>query len=623
MPNAEYKQDLDGGFVGFESRTNASLLKAQYLQYSQNTRLERGHATVRKGNTNVTPSDLLDQTPLMSCVYVTREGVEKIAVVTTNKLFIYDPNASGTTQFFNLPRSVSPSDKGMVFQAIDHLFIVRGEPATPRTGTVALVNGSSTATVTASGHGFTVGQEVIISGIVGSTYANGAYTVTTVNGGSFTYTLSAPSTNNHSGVVTYQAGKPPIKWDGVNNPSLVTQGDIDGVDANFPPCEVAMFYGNRIIAKRDRDKIAASDYLDYNMWDLTFGQFTINQGANDRIVGFTPWADNEFLIFERNSIYRAKIVNSQYVVGEGPDSQSFIQTVTNAFGCVSPKAIVNAGRFVFFLSDGGIYMLEPQLDLRLINTLEPLSAPINNLVERIKRNISDKSVGIYHSNRLYMAVPLTDAGNDTVLVFNTLNKAWESVDTFPPAVPAEGVQPALPPFTISNLLECVLDDRKRLFCVSNQGIYLMEDATTGDEVDADGITVLDAQLGATGLQSPDDYGFFLDTEAKRYYPVKGEIKSRKFTYANTNEKRFASTALELEFSGNCSIRTTVKVYNPDATEVVDNFTDSGTNDVIRRVAIGKRGFAADVTVSTLDGQPTLKSMSIDATAGGRLTKSEK
>jgi hypothetical protein len=56
---------------------------------------------------------------------------------------------------------------------------------------------------------------------------------------------------------------------------------------------------------------------------------------------------------------------------------------------------------------------------------------------------------------------------------------------------------------------------------------------------------------------------------------------------------------------------------------VDNFSDSGTNDVIRRVAIGKRGFAADVTVSTLDGQPTLKSMSIDATAGGRLTKSEK
>lgn len=623
MPNAEYKQDLDGGFVGFESRTNASLLKAQYLQYSQNTRLERGHATVRKGNTNVTPSDLLEETPLMSCVYVTKTGVEKIAVVTTDKLFIYDPNTNGTTQLLPLPRPVSPSDKGMVFQALDHLFILRGEPAEPRTGTITLVNGGSTATVTFNFHGLSAGTEVIISSVANHTYAQGSFVIATANGNSFTYVLPSPATNNHSASVVFQAGKAPLKWDGVNNPSVVTQGDIAGVDANFPPCEVGMFYGNRVIVKRDRDKIAASDYLDYNMWDLTFGQFTINQGAYDRIVGFTPWADNEFLIFQRNSIYRAKIVNSQYAVGEGPDAQSFIQTVTTAFGCVSPKAIVNAGRFVFFLSDGGVYMLEPQLDLRLINTLEPLSSPINNLVGNIKRNISDKSVGIYHNNRLYMAVPMTDAGNDTVLVFNTLNKAWESVDTFPPSVLAEGTEPALPAFTITNLLECVLDDRKRLFCISNQGVYLMEDATTGDEVGANGVTVLDAQLGATGLPAPNDYGFYLDTLAKRYYPVKGQITSRKFTYANTNEKRFASTALELEFSGNCAIRTSVKVYNPDSVEVVDNFSDSGTNDVIRRVAIGKRGFAADVTVSTLDGQPTLKSMSIDATASGRLTKSEK
>lgn len=623
MPNAEYKQDVDGGFVGFESRTNASLLKPQYLQYSQNTRLERGHATVRKGNKNVTPSDLLEETPLMSCVYVTKAGVEKIAVVTQTKLFIFDPNTGGTTTFYVLPKPVSPSDKGMIFQALDHLFILRGEPAEPRTGNITIANGSTTVTVAFNNHGLTAGTEIIVSGVAGHTYVQGAFTVATATTNSFTYVLPTAATNNHTATCVFQAGKPPIKWDGSGNPTLVVQGDIDGVDANFPPSEVGLFYGNRVIIKRDRDKIAASDYLDYNFWDLTFGQFTINQGAYDRIIGFTPWADNEFLIFQRNSIYRAKVVNSQYVTGEGPDAQSFIQTVTTAFGCVGPKAIVNAGRFVFFLSDGGVYMLEPQLDLRLINTLEPLSSPINNLIGNIKRSISDKSVGIYHNNRLYLAVPLSDAGNDTVLIFNTLNKAWESVDTFPPAVPADGDLPPVNAFTISNLLECILDDRKRLFCVSNQGIYLMEESETGDEIDAVGITVLPALLGATGLPAPDDYGFYLDTQAKRFYPVKGQITSRKFTYANTNEKRFSSTALELEFNGNCAVTTSVKVYNPDANEVVDNFTDSGNKEVIRRVAIGKRGFAADITVNTLNGQPVLKSMSIDATASGRLTKSEK
>jgi hypothetical protein len=268
-------------------------------------------------------------------------------------------------------------------------------------------------------------------------------------------------------------------------------------------------------------------------------------------------------------------------------------------------------------------MLEPQLDLKLVNTLEPLSSPITDIIERIKRTISNKSVGIYHNNRLYLAVPLSDAGNDTVLIFNSLNKAWESVDTYPTSIPAENGFPAVPAFTISNFLEVVVNDRKRLFCVSSQGIYMMEETTTGDEVDAVGITTLDALLGETGLPFPNDYGFYLDTQAKRYYSVKGQIKSRKFTFGNTNEKRFSSTALELEFNTNCAIKTLVKVYNPDATEVVDEYTDSGNNDAIRRVAIGKRGFAADVTVSTLDGQPTLKSMSIDATLSGRLTKSEK
>jgi hypothetical protein len=205
-----------------------------------------------------------------------------------------------------------------------------------------------------------------------------------------------------------------------------------------------------------------------------------------------------------------------------------------------------------------------------------------------------------------------------VIIFNTLNKAWESADTFPEAVPSEGI----PKFTISNLLECVLDDRKRLFCVSTQGIYLMEENEAGDEVDANGITVLPAQLSATGLAAPNDFGFYLDTAARRFYPVVGSIRSRKFTYGSSNEKRFSSAAVELAFDGNCSVETKVTVYSPDSDETIDTFNISGKNEAIRRVAIGKRGFAADVTIKTLDGQPIIKSMSVDATAGGRLIKSE-
>ena len=618
MPNAEYKQEVDGGFVGFESRTNASMLKPQYLQYSENTRLERGHAITRKGNKNVTPPDLQNLAPIYSCVYVTQGGVEKIAVVTTTKLYIFDPNENGTTAFYQLPRQASSSDKGMVFQALDHLFILRGEPAAPRTGTITLTNGGGTATVSFNLHGLSVGDEIIVSSVTGHTYAQGSFVIVTASANQFTYTLPSPATNNHSGDVVFQKGKCPMKWSGSGAVQLVTQGDIEGVDANFPPSEVGMFHNNRVIVKRDRDKIAASDYLDYNMWDLTFGQFTINQGAYDRIVGFTPWADNEFLIFQRNSIYRAKVVNSQYAVGEGPDTQSFIQTITTSFGCVGHKAIVNAGRYVFFLSDNGVYMLEPQLDLRLINTLEPVSSPINNFFERIREDLSDKSVGIYFNNRLYLAVPFSAAGNDTLLIFNTLNKSWESIDTFPLAVPSESI----PKFTISNLLECVVNDKKRLFCISSIGVYLMEDSVNGDEINTTGGASLPIVLGQTGLPAPNDYGFYLNTINSRTFPVRGKFTTRKFTYARSDEKRFSSTSLEVAYDGPIAVKTTVTLYSPDSVGVVDQFSGSGVEDVVRRVAIGKRAFAADVTVETVTGQPIFRSMSIDATASGRLTKSE-
>lgn len=48
MPNIEYKQDIDIGFVGFESRTNSSALKTQFLQNAENVRIDRGYAYTEK-----------------------------------------------------------------------------------------------------------------------------------------------------------------------------------------------------------------------------------------------------------------------------------------------------------------------------------------------------------------------------------------------------------------------------------------------------------------------------------------------------------------------------------------------------------------------------------------------
>lgn len=603
MPNAEYKQDIDGGFVGFESRTNASLLKTQYLQYAENVRLERGHAYTRRGLKNLTTADInqTNDTIYASAKYVTADGTESIAMALQNRLLIFNPSTNAISSYlYPTGRTISNGDKCNISQGIDTLFILRGEPDATKTATFGTNSGSRTVIVNCAGHGYLVGDEVIVSGVdITDANEKGAFIVTAVNSLSqFRLTLVNNASGTHTTTGFVQKGKPVLVFNG-SAVSVVNQGVIEGTTANFPPCSIGMFFGNRFIVKRDKDKIATSDYLDYNQWDLTFGQFTINQGAYDSIVGFTPWLDNEFLIFEKNSIYRARIENDTYIVSASPDTASYISTITNAFGCVAHKAIVNAGRYVFFLTQNGIYQLEPQLDLKLINTIEPMSSPINDIIYTLNKDYSDLSCGIYYNNRLYLALPLgTSTTNNKVLVFNSLNKSWESVDTYST-------------LNIKNFVELNYLDKKRLFIITPKGIYLTE------EKDGDELTLGTGPVLNIGLP------FSLSNTVVSQYNINSKIKTRKFSFGTTNSKRFSTAAVEVELENTSKFNTVVNVYNADSVETYDTFEDIGPEDYIRRMSIGKRGLSADITLTTISGRPIYKSVSIDATSAGRYEKSEK
>jgi hypothetical protein len=66
---------------------------------------------------------------------------------------------------------------------------------------------------------------------------------------------------------------------------------------------------------------------------------------------------------------------------------------------------------------------------------DPISAPIDDVIQRINRNYASNAVATYWNNRYYLAVPLDDSTvNNTVLVYNFILKQWESVDTYPTLV---------------------------------------------------------------------------------------------------------------------------------------------------------------------------------------------
>ena len=644
MPNAQYQTDRDGGFIGMESRTNPVLLKEQFLQYAKNLRLERGVAQARSGMKRMNNEDLSGQFIRASSKYVSTSGVEKIVVLTQDKLRTFYPESDEFDLVATYPvgRTISTTDSVSVVQAVNKLYIFRGLPSheVPYYAKITHSNNNALVTCTVYSdsartvlkpHGYLTGDEVTIAESADTVF-NGSYVITKVNDNVFTYNLVG-NHNQGAGDVVTQKAKPPFIFDGTTV-TVAPQTVLSGVSASMPSSDTAIYQGNRIILKQGRDKLAVSDYLDFTAWDLTMGQFTINLGSYDELVGFTPWLENEFIIFQRNSIYKGRVVNSSYVTGENPDSQSYLTSISNSFGCVGKRAIVNTGRFVFFLSDSGIYMLEPQLDLKTINTLEPLSSPINDQLAEANRQYIHTAHGVFFDNRLFMAIPCgkNAEGNphtrpNRVFVYNILNKAWESVDTYPSRTASEA---GSRDFYVDDFCVVNYGSKKRLFLINNGGglqnntlfssggVYLTEEHIFGDETDRIGTPILPFSLIEDDPSTvPVEYGAWLGEGDVRVVPTDTRMISRRFTIGNLYEKRFSAVSTDMSLPNGGSIFTYVRVINPDKEIVADSIQILPEQDVSRRVPIALRGYAAEVEYRMITGQPAVRGVTIDATLTGR------
>ena len=229
-----------------------------------------------------------------------------------------------------------------------------------------------------------------------------------------------------------------LRWDG----STTIAVPAAGTHHNYPPSRHAIYYGNRHIVQTDRNTIKVSHYLSDSTWSA-LDVFTINDGSSDTLVAITPWTLNEFVIFMRNSIfYAAAGVGANASGDSATENNSYIKSLASDIGCIAKGSIVQAGGGILFLSDNGVYFLNPAgagngsantpEGMRLLTIAEPLSAPITDVINRINFNAVGNAVATYFENRYYLAVPLDDnEANNVVLVYNFINKAWESVDTYP------------------------------------------------------------------------------------------------------------------------------------------------------------------------------------------------
>jgi hypothetical protein len=355
-----------------------------------------------------------------------------------------------------------------------------------------------------------------------------------------------------------------------------------------------------------RDEIAVSDILDESTYDQIYNQFRITGGTADFVVGFQGFYDDAMVVFNRNSIH----ILTQT---QGSVDDVVVRELTREVGCLARKSIMMKGNTVVFLSDAGVYALEFADQYNLRGTDEPLSKNIQPYIDRINRDRADKSVGIYHDNRYFLAVPLDSVegagdarGNNAILIFNFLNKAWESVDTY-----SEN------DFLIKNFIRASAGVRDDLYAVTtNGGLHQI------DAVDS-------AYDRLSVTNSSDDVVVV---------PIVSKLTSRGYDFGDLERKRFTVAQVQMQnLAGDTGeFDVSFSSEDPDAATSLGTTTDflggeilspSDANEAetasIRCRLGGFRGFTGTMILTRTAGSPKIHSLRVSGTTTNRQVISQK
>lgn len=361
----------------------------------------------------------------------------------------------------------------------------------------------------------------------------------------------------------------------------------------FPSASGLMYYCNRLIALGKyhnsslaaRNTVCVSNFLEWTDWDAQ-DEFVFNELGNDSVVSVSPWTINEFLVFCRNSIYYVNVGIERYVTGNPLGNDSFIRTLVTDIGCSAKNTIVQASGGVLFLSDNGVYFLQPQSvgsneSIKLLTVSDPVSSPIDDVIKRINKTYAYRSVAAYWNNRYYLAVPLDDSTqNNAVLVYNFILKQWESVDTYPVGV------------DIIRWVTGVKDNQIRLFGVdTDEGILLMEELLWDEWGDAQGTPKLDFRLSLDPEVAPILTLSDLEFDP---YPINAELITRRYTFNTVGDKRYSTVESEFTAVDGSQIITNSIVSNPDTQTQIDDFVCRETGDEARRNPVRKIGTGMQV-----------------------------
>ena len=358
-------------------------------------------------------------------------------------------------------------------------------------------------------------------------------------------------------------------------------------------------YTNRKIT----DELSVSDILDSHTFDQIANQFRITGGTADYLVAMQGFYDDKLVVLNRNSLHLISGTT-------GSLSDTKVTALTDEVGCLARKSVVMKGNAMFFLSDEGVYAVEFLNDYNLRGADEPISKNIQPYIDRINKNLAKDAVGVLFNNRYYLAVALDSTagannatGNNTILVFNFLNKGWESIDTF-----------GAGDFLIKNILIGSAAERNSIYAVTSLG-GLHELEATESSLD---------NLVSSG--------------ATTTFSINSSLTTRGYALGNLDRKRFTDGQVTMQCidGGLGEYAISFAAEDPDNNQPIGtttNFlggtvlgTGSAPEDETGNIRFrlgGIRGYLGSLTLTRTIGSPKITSIKVTGSVTNRQIISQK
>lgn len=509
-------------------------------------------------------------------------NTEGIVIASTAQAYLYRYGVA--TVIINYPAGETctvgqPCD---IVQFLDKVYMFRGyatSTAAPAAIT-SITRSSGTATVTTTAnHGLATGAWVTISGAAQYDY-NITAQITVTGVATYTYAVSNAPTTPATGTIVYRVVQPPMSWD-MNTTTLafvVVPEGSNGAGSpkiDMPPVDWGVFFKSRFVLPYSRDQLIMSDILDAGTYDPSQTQFRILPGTADWIIAAFPYQDSRLLVLYRKSVHALLLDGTSLTIAQAVE-------ITRNFGCVARRTVANCGPYIVWLSDIGVVRMDIANELALTNTAAPLSDPIQDQIATINWTYAGNAVAVFWNNRYYIAVPTgTSQLNNTIFVYNFLNEAWESADTYPPG------------FNVLNFHVISYSGNKRVHAVATYGYVLLMEQNDYDEFGAPG-----------GLLN---------------YVINGALNTRNYLAGTYDVKRVRRFQLDANVTTADAFTVTYALSNPDYSFTVLNYTATSSTDISLRATVGRRGVSAGLEISTSAGRPEFKAVTAESTITTRGT----